>query len=92
MQRRFCSHRLFLMSFVACTACAGEPPHGFRASPCRRCRRTSCRAGPSANGNRDLDRASIQAALDEVPPGGTVQFAAGIYIIGFNQPFRPRLD
>jgi hypothetical protein len=37
-------------------------------------------------GNRDLDRASILAALDEVRPGGTVQFAPGIYLIGINVP------
>jgi hypothetical protein len=37
-------------------------------------------------GNRDLDRASILAALDEVRPGGTVQFAPGTYLIGINVP------
>jgi hypothetical protein len=30
------------------------------------------------------DRASILAALEEVRPGGTVQFAPGEYVIGFN--------
>jgi parallel beta-helix repeat protein len=38
-------------------------------------------------GNRDLDRASILAALGEVRPGGTVQFAEGTYLIGFDTPF-----
>jgi pimeloyl-ACP methyl ester carboxylesterase len=33
-------------------------------------------------GERTTDRASILAALDEVEPGGTIQFAAGTYLIG----------
>jgi parallel beta-helix repeat protein len=33
-------------------------------------------------GERDADRASILAALERVRPGGTVQFAAGTYLIG----------
>ncbi|MDX1747020.1 MAG: right-handed parallel beta-helix repeat-containing protein, partial [Halobacteriales archaeon] len=33
-------------------------------------------------GEKDIDRASILAALDEVEPGGTVQFAAGRYLVG----------
>jgi hypothetical protein len=31
---------------------------------------------------READRASIQAALQQVQPGGTVLFAAGTYLIG----------
>jgi parallel beta-helix repeat protein len=33
-------------------------------------------------GERELDRASILAALERVRPGGTVQFAAGTYLMG----------
>lgn len=33
-------------------------------------------------GERDTDRASILSALEEVGPGGTVQFAPGTYLIG----------
>ena len=33
-------------------------------------------------GERETDRASILAALEQVEPGGTVQFAAGTYLIG----------
>jgi pimeloyl-ACP methyl ester carboxylesterase/ketosteroid isomerase-like protein len=33
-------------------------------------------------GERATDRASILAALERVPPGGTVQFAAGTYVTG----------
>jgi hypothetical protein len=33
-------------------------------------------------GVRDADRASILAALARVRPGGTVQFAAGMYVVG----------
>jgi hypothetical protein len=33
-------------------------------------------------GEREADRASIIAALEQVPPGGTVQFAAGTYMVG----------
>jgi hypothetical protein len=35
-------------------------------------------------GNPAADRASILAALEAVRPGGTVQFAPGTYVIGFN--------
>jgi len=35
-------------------------------------------------GNPAADRASIVAALEEVRPGGTVQFAPGTYVIGLN--------
>jgi parallel beta-helix repeat protein len=35
-------------------------------------------------GDVATDRLSILAALEEVQPGGTVQFAPGTYIIGFN--------
>jgi hypothetical protein len=35
----------------------------------------------------EQDRASILAALEEVRPGGTVQFAPGTYLIGFDTPF-----
>jgi parallel beta-helix repeat protein len=37
-------------------------------------------------GNPADDRASILAALEEVRPGGTVQFAAGTYVIGLLSP------
>lgn len=33
-------------------------------------------------GEMEIDRASILAALDEVSAGGTVQFAAGTYVVG----------
>ncbi|MHB1327567.1 MAG: right-handed parallel beta-helix repeat-containing protein [Gemmatimonadales bacterium] len=33
-------------------------------------------------GDRERDRASLRAAFDSVPPGGTIQFAAGLYVIG----------
>jgi parallel beta-helix repeat protein len=33
-------------------------------------------------GERDADRASILAALTQVRPGGTIQFASGTYLIG----------
>jgi proline-specific peptidase len=33
-------------------------------------------------GERETDRASIVAALERVRPGGTVQFAAGTYLVG----------
>jgi parallel beta-helix repeat protein len=33
-------------------------------------------------GEREADRASILAALEQVRPGGTVQFAAGTYLVG----------
>lgn len=33
-------------------------------------------------GETEADRASVQAAFDAVQPGGTVQFAAGTYLIG----------
>jgi len=33
-------------------------------------------------GERETDRASILAALERVRPGGTVQFAAGTYLVG----------
>jgi hypothetical protein len=33
-------------------------------------------------GVRDADRASLLAALDQVRPGGTVQFGAGTYLVG----------
>jgi hypothetical protein len=33
-------------------------------------------------GERERDRASIIAALEQVPPGGTVQFAAGTCMVG----------
>jgi parallel beta-helix repeat protein len=33
-------------------------------------------------GERDTDRPSILAALEQVRPGGTVQFAAGTYLMG----------
>jgi parallel beta-helix repeat protein len=33
-------------------------------------------------GERDVDRASIIAALEQVRPGGTVQFAPGTYLVG----------
>jgi proline iminopeptidase len=36
----------------------------------------------SPTGERETDRASILAALAEVRPGGTVQFAAGTYLMG----------
>jgi hypothetical protein len=35
-------------------------------------------------GDATTDRASILAALEEVRPGGTVQFAPGTYVIGLN--------
>jgi parallel beta-helix repeat protein len=34
------------------------------------------------SGEREADRASILAALEQVEPGGTVQFAAGRYLVG----------
>lgn len=33
-------------------------------------------------GDRETDRASIQAAVEQVEPGGTIQFAPGTYLIG----------
>jgi parallel beta-helix repeat protein len=33
-------------------------------------------------GDRDTDRASILAALEQVEPGGTIQFAPGTYLLG----------
>ena len=33
-------------------------------------------------GDVEIDRAAIQAALDQVEPGGTVQLAAGTYLLG----------
>jgi hypothetical protein len=44
-------------------------------------------------GEREFDRASILAALEQVGPGGTVQFAAGTYLIGEIIPIAtPRLS
>jgi hypothetical protein len=43
-------------------------------------------------GDRERDRASIRAALDEVRPGGTVQFATGTYLVGELVPIEtPRI-
>ncbi|MBW3563600.1 MAG: right-handed parallel beta-helix repeat-containing protein [Acidobacteria bacterium] len=36
----------------------------------------------SPTGKKATDRASIQAALEQVEPGGTIQFAPGTYLIG----------
>jgi parallel beta-helix repeat protein len=43
-------------------------------------------------GERETDRASILAALEQVQPGGTVQFASGTYLVGEIIPIAtPRL-
>lgn len=41
---------------------------------------TAAVAAPT--GDRETDQASVQAAFESVQPGGTVQFAAGTYLIG----------
>jgi parallel beta-helix repeat protein len=51
------------------------PPHSASASP-----GTVYVAPPT--GEKEEDRASILAALEEVRPGGTVQFAPGTYLVG----------
>lgn len=57
-----------LLGTVLAMACAGGDPLTVTVAP--------------PTGDRERDRASVQAAIDSVKPGGTVQFAAGTYLIG----------
>jgi parallel beta-helix repeat protein len=87
MKRRFLPAAVALLPMVLWTAC------GDRAQPLAPDAPLGATGGPHVvqvdppAGNPDDDRAAILAALDQVKPGGTVQFAAGMYVIGFNEPF-----
>jgi parallel beta-helix repeat protein len=71
-----------LLSLHAVTQSACAPSAVPAAAP------TTAASGPGVvhvappTGAREADRASILAALEQVEPGGTVQFAAGTYLIG----------
>jgi hypothetical protein len=76
-----------LLSALLWLGCADQPPvlapdllSGVAAGP------NVVLVDPPA-GNPAVDRASIQAALGAVGPGGTIQFAAGTYEIGLTEPF-----
>jgi hypothetical protein len=58
------------MGTVLAMACAGGDAPVVNVAP--------------PTGDRERDRASVRAALDSVAPGGTVQFAAGMYLVGGN--------
>jgi len=63
-----CRRAVALLGTVLALACAGDDPLVVTVAP--------------PTGDRERDRASVQAAIDSVKPGGTVQFAAGTYLVG----------
>ncbi len=65
---------LFLSVFMRSAVAQNERPSGMSETD------TIYVAPPT--GKQETDRASIQAAVEQVEPGGTIQFAPGTYLIG----------
>jgi hypothetical protein len=66
--------------FIVCMVQALAGSSRFSASMAEVAADTAYVSSPTED--RDTDRASILTALEQVQPGGIVQFAAGTYLIG----------
>ena len=64
-----------LLMVIAAVACSPSPSEPGALDP-------DAVQVDAPTGQAEVDRAVVQAALDGVPPGGTVQLAAGTYLLG----------